>query len=469
MPLVLQPVPAQVTSPKVDSVSSTEVAISFTAPPGTPLANLALESNPDLSATNWNVEAGASFSLVGGSAFSVTVPRPTGPAGERRFYRILLDGEVIVTFDTDDFAEGGTAGFPVTFDAPFTGSVPYSILRSDGSTLEGTLNLTHATSAVIPFSVADDDAVSGGRFVTLSVSPEAGSSFTRSYDISDNDQLWDGVFTDSDGGELTFVLEDIVQAGGRSLRLVNRDGASFFPAGAGPLVSSGTFDDSSISVTIGSATRLGDENAFGFPSYYELTLDGLVRSGSDGRYFEGENLGDAVLVHHVGRINPAVDPPTDRLDAEAGNDSLPSATDLGALSPAEPTIALNGLSINGDPDFYRFTSPGGATVNIRIEFAHADGDLDMTRYDGGGTSVEFSNGTADHEQFTFVSAGGTSTIQVYGFSGARNAYRLMISTEALPPPTSGAHLGTTVDGRFAIIKRPLPPADGKAALITPAH
>ena len=79
----------------------------------------------------------------------------------------------------------------------------------------------------------------------------------------------------------------------------------------------------------------------------------------------------------------------------------------------------NGLAIcAADDDGYSIA--GGGTV--RIEFTHANGDLDLEAYDSAGNRVGQSNGTQNTEQVT-VPAGGT--VRVFGFAGAVNTYKLI--------------------------------------------
>jgi hypothetical protein len=61
---------------------------------------------------------------------------------------------------------------------------------------------------------------------------------------------------------------------------------------------------------------------------------------------------------------------------------------------------------------------------VRIEFSHAAGDLDL-KVSRGGTEVGTSQGTSDSEEVT-ASTAGTYVVQVYGYSGAANTYRLVI-------------------------------------------
>ncbi|WP_411844697.1 hypothetical protein AAFN60_11770 [Roseibacillus persicicus] len=449
--------------PEIPAVSPTEVSITFAAPANTSASSFTLESSDSLLTEEWDIESNATFVELGGPSYRVTVPRPAEPNTDRRFYRILLGDQILVSFEGTEFLEGTNGGFPISFSSPFSGNLPYSILASDGTTTEGSLNLSNASTAVIPFQVAEDGAIEGSRFVTLSLDPAVGESVTQSYEIKDNDAIWDGVFTDEDGAELSFCIEELRSGSIKLLSLVNTDDSNFFPAGKGGLFITSTFDENDIEVTLVSNTRLGDESPFGFPSYYSLTLDGVVRPESGGLLYEGANLGDATITHLVGRVNPVVGPPADAYDRDGqNNDSLGAAVPLGSLPGV---LNQNGLSIAGDPDFFSFDAPSGLDVTVRIEFFHSDGDLDMKTYNGSDTLLNTSQGTINFEEYTFQSTGGTHKVEIYGFENAENPYRLTISTETLPPPTTGEHLTTTIEGRFAIIKRPLPPQDGKASLL----
>ena len=82
------------------------------------------------------------------------------------------------------------------------------------------------------------------------------------------------------------------------------------------------------------------------------------------------------------------------------------------------TGTVTGLQIcAADEDWFKV--PAGV---VRIQFVHANGDLDLAAYDANGTRVAVSESTADSEQVT-VPAGGS--VRVYGYNGARNAYTLV--------------------------------------------
>jgi hypothetical protein len=100
-------------------------------------------------------------------------------------------------------------------------------------------------------------------------------------------------------------------------------------------------------------------------------------------------------------------------DAAEPNDRQSAAAALTAGS--HPDLAV----CEGDSDW--FAAPRGGEV--RIEFAHAAGDLDMTAFDAAGNQVAISQGTSDSERVA-VPAGGA--VRVYGYQGATNRYRLIL-------------------------------------------
>ena len=88
-----------------------------------------------------------------------------------------------------------------------------------------------------------------------------------------------------------------------------------------------------------------------------------------------------------------------------------------AAYPASGTI--EGLQIcAADEDWFSIAAGG----EVRIEFTGADGDLDLIAFDANGVRVDSSAGTGNTERVT-VPAGGS--VEVYGYSGARNTYRLI--------------------------------------------
>jgi hypothetical protein len=100
-------------------------------------------------------------------------------------------------------------------------------------------------------------------------------------------------------------------------------------------------------------------------------------------------------------------------DAHEPNDRQDDATALAGGEQGDLAICP------GDSDWFAIEA-GGV---VRIEFAHASGDLDLAAFDAGGAQIAASQGTSDGESVT-VPAGGA--IRVYGHESAANAYRLVI-------------------------------------------
>jgi hypothetical protein len=81
-----------------------------------------------------------------------------------------------------------------------------------------------------------------------------------------------------------------------------------------------------------------------------------------------------------------------------------------------------------DADFYRFTTVATGTQanSVRIQFRHADGNLDVQLLAADGTTVlATSAGSADTESVSLAGrAAGTYFVRVFGAAGATGAYTL---------------------------------------------
>jgi hypothetical protein len=108
-------------------------------------------------------------------------------------------------------------------------------------------------------------------------------------------------------------------------------------------------------------------------------------------------------------------------DVYEENDTFDTARWLGTLDGAARTY--QGLQLR-DNDWYRFAiardslSPSDFA---RIEFRHAQGNLDLQLYDRTGRLVRASRGVTDSETVSLAGlAAGTYYLRVYGAAGARN-------------------------------------------------
>ncbi len=102
--------------------------------------------------------------------------------------------------------------------------------------------------------------------------------------------------------------------------------------------------------------------------------------------------------------------PTTCTDAKEPNNSRSAAV------AATGTIAELQVCA-ADDDWFTSAAGGG----VKIQFTHADGDLDLEAFDASGARLPGSAGTGNTEQVT-IPAGGF--VRVLGFSGARGAYTL---------------------------------------------
>jgi len=127
-------------------------------------------------------------------------------------------------------------------------------------------------------------------------------------------------------------------------------------------------------------------------------------------------------------------------DPAESNDTFLAATDLrqvlGQQSVAGLTVHHNPDGTSND-DFFRFEilATGGPSDYVEIQFAQADGDLDMVLYNQGETQVAASTSTTDDER---ISLGGLPAgvyyLQVYGWGDATARYDLVIVGPEGPAP-----------------------------------
>jgi hypothetical protein len=114
------------------------------------------------------------------------------------------------------------------------------------------------------------------------------------------------------------------------------------------------------------------------------------------------------------------DTPTDGSctdDSYEDNDSLSSAVALQS--------GATGLMVcSGDDDYYSVSVPTGGSATVRIDFSHAEGDVDLAIYQGS-EQIDSSTSTDDTESVTLN--GGSYTVRVYGYSDAQASYDLAIA------------------------------------------
>lgn len=116
------------------------------------------------------------------------------------------------------------------------------------------------------------------------------------------------------------------------------------------------------------------------------------------------------------------------------------------LGPCNPTTTITGLTLHaaGNDDYFRFYNPGTGVSGdqVRINFTHASGDVDLQLLNASGSVVDSSTGTGDSETISLSGRGrGWYYVRVFGFSGATcPSYSLTIN-----PAASAAPAVTVID------------------------
>jgi hypothetical protein len=219
---------------------------------GTGATNYTVEFSPAVGAS-WSIIAGAVITGLGGGNYRVVAPDPQNPLG---FYRVRGNGgAVIASFVTTAFqvTEGGMVAPTITFNAPFFGTLRYTVsgtaATGDYVALSGEVRV-NGTTATIPVTLLENAGIGQLKHLTLSLTTgpgyRLGSSSQTTIVIDENDAEWPGTFSVENAG-LTFVLK-IQQTAGGHLATLKSDGFGFFPTNELPAVL--TFTESTFAATI---------------------------------------------------------------------------------------------------------------------------------------------------------------------------------------------------------------------------
>ena len=123
---------------------------------------------------------------------------------------------------------------------------------------------------------------------------------------------------------------------------------------------------------------------------------------------------------------------SDRFEA---NNTLATATDLRTVVGI---VGWDDLSIHSatDKDFFKIvTTEAGTTDNyVDVLFSHSGGDIDAKLLNSQGATVRSSVGVVDNERLNLAGLpAGTYFVQVYGYSAAKNSYRLSVNAPGAEP------------------------------------
>ena len=108
------------------------------------------------------------------------------------------------------------------------------------------------------------------------------------------------------------------------------------------------------------------------------------------------------------------------------NDSLATATDFGVINgKSEMGLTIHSSS---DHDFFSFVARKRGTFQIATQFAHADGDLDLTVYDASGNVLASSTTSNDDESVSLSLSGRQRYyVEVHSPAGDTNSYDFSIT------------------------------------------
>lgn len=136
------------------------------------------------------------------------------------------------------------------------------------------------------------------------------------------------------------------------------------------------------------------------------------------------------------------------------NDSIGKAKNLGTIKTSR---VLADLKMLDQQDYFKFSFKGkaDATSVLRIDFTHAQGDLDLHLFDRLGNLIRTSEGVTNSEVISLDGFIGTTYyVQVFGFSNATNPnYDLTVDVTSTPLVKASHTLYLNFDG--ADIARPL--------------
>ena len=129
--------------------------------------------------------------------------------------------------------------------------------------------------------------------------------------------------------------------------------------------------------------------------------------------------------------------PSAKADTYDPNDDFGSASSISTGTYS----GLDLVSSYDEYDYFYISVPAGETISVRITFTDTLGDIDLTLYDSGYSTVDSSSSTGNSETVTGTNNGGSSEtyyIRVDLYSGSANTYDMEIIW--------GTFSGSTVPG-----------------------
>lgn len=137
-------------------------------------------------------------------------------------------------------------------------------------------------------------------------------------------------------------------------------------------------------------------------------------------------------------------------NAPAPTDDRFEQNDSRAAAATITAGAYPGLRCEDD-DWFKVVLAAPGTLAAKLDFRHAEGDIELEVTDASGAVLGSSTSSADGEQVTRSNlAAGTYHVRVYGYQGARAGYGLTVTvtpTNGPAPTTTGTITATTLNVR----------------------
>ncbi len=270
---------------------------------GTGATNYLLQFTPALG-TAWTNVSDAVIVDEGGGAFQAVANHPASSHG---FYRVLGLGGVApavtagFSLTTLDAEEGTTAVATIVFSQPFFGTVHYTVNGTahsgDYLSLSGEVTV-NGTTATIPISLTDNEAIGQLKYLTLTLNAgpgyELGAASRSTINILENDADWQGSLL-ADEAALGFVLR-IQQSNGVHNASLRSDRLGFFPTNETP--ASITLNDNFFAATAQNVPLPAEATLFNAPM--NLTLSLLAQNGVTNQSVTPTQIeGEATLITQV--------------------------------------------------------------------------------------------------------------------------------------------------------------------------
>jgi V8-like Glu-specific endopeptidase len=122
----------------------------------------------------------------------------------------------------------------------------------------------------------------------------------------------------------------------------------------------------------------------------------------------------------------------DDVDPTAPTDPFEPNNSIATASPVELPLSSGPMLITqGDSDYFAIDLDQRSSLTVRVEFFHADGDLDIKLVDQDGQRVALSNGVTDLEEIAKDLDSGRYYLVVYGYKQAENSYEISVETSEI--------------------------------------